>query len=330
MRGRRIKISNGIYHLMSRTVDGEFFFGEGEKEMIRRMLRAVAEFSGVEVLTYCLMDNHFHLLVRVPEGRDVDDEELVRRYRVLYGSSRVGRSGRRVLLYSPDTPEQVAQCLRNGGFAAERMRERLRGRMYDVSEFMKTLKQRISIWYNSTRDRQGPLWMDRFKSVLVEGRKEVLLVMAAYIDLNPVRAGLVEDPKAYRFCGYAEALAGDAQLQSGLRQVTGIQPAQGDWKTVLVEYRKLLLSAGSGSKAGKARLKPAEVRDLLENGRGDFTRGELLGYRLKYLLQGMLLGSEEWVREQLRDAKKILGRKLPPKPRFLSALGLATGRRVRA
>ena len=74
--------------------------------------------------------------------------------------------------------------------------------MGDVSEYIKTVKQRFSVWYNRNNRRYGTLWADRFKSVLVEGKGNPLQTMAAYIDLNPVRAGLVEDPKDYRFCGY--------------------------------------------------------------------------------------------------------------------------------
>jgi putative transposase len=63
------------------------------------------------------------------------------------------------------------------------------------------------------------LWSERFKSVLLEGGPAVAAI-AAYIDLNPVRAGLCEDPKDYRYCGYAEAIAkGSAIAQEGLRTI---------------------------------------------------------------------------------------------------------------
>ncbi|MFP4261710.1 MAG: transposase, partial [Opitutales bacterium] len=61
---RRLKYSNCIYHAMSRVVGGERLLGPREKEVFRKMLWQVADFSGVEVLTYCIMDNHFHVLVR--------------------------------------------------------------------------------------------------------------------------------------------------------------------------------------------------------------------------------------------------------------------------
>ncbi|MBM3879201.1 MAG: hypothetical protein FJ387_05710, partial [Verrucomicrobia bacterium] len=96
------------------------------------------------------------------------------------------------------------------------IRERMLARMGDVSEFMKEFKQRFSKWYNIRHQRFGTLWAERFRSVLVEDQTGVLETVSAYIDLNAVRAGLVEDPKDYRHCGYAAAVAGDARARSGL------------------------------------------------------------------------------------------------------------------
>ena len=94
------------------------------------------------------------------------------------------------------TPQQVRERLAQWTLWREQGLERvvqedqarLRGRMYDLSQYMKTLKQRYSQWYNRTASRRGTLWEQRFKSVVVEGSRNALLTMAAYIDLNAVRA----------------------------------------------------------------------------------------------------------------------------------------------
>ena len=201
MRTRRLKVyggANAVYHCMTRTVNGERLFKDREKEILRKMLWQVADFSGVEVLTYCVMSNHFHVLVRVPDRVEVSDKELLRRYRVLYPQP---------TKYQTASIAVMEKELAKGGDEAAAMRQQLLARMGDVSEYMKTLKQRFSVWYNRSHERFGTLWAERFKSVLVEGKGNPLQTMAAYIDLNPVRAGIVEDPKDYRFCGYAEAVA---------------------------------------------------------------------------------------------------------------------------
>ena len=121
--------------------------------------------------------------------------------------------------YQQATAAEMRRLLARGGDDAEAVRTRLLARMGDISEFMKAVKQRFSVWYNRTHDRYGTLWAERFKSVLVEGEGNPLQTMAAYIDLNPIRGGLVEDPKNDRFCGYAEAVAGHKRAKEGLWQV---------------------------------------------------------------------------------------------------------------
>ena len=81
--------------------------------------------------------------------------------------------------------------------------------MRDLSMYMKDLKQRFSQWYNRCHGRRGTLWEERYRALLVEGTDHALLTIASYIDLNPVRAGICDDPKDYRFCGYSEAVGGN-------------------------------------------------------------------------------------------------------------------------
>ncbi|MFP4492422.1 MAG: transposase, partial [Puniceicoccaceae bacterium] len=64
----RLKLGEGtkaFYHLMSRTVNGERWFGVREKEYLRKLIWQVAEFSGIRVITYAVMDNHFHVFAEV-------------------------------------------------------------------------------------------------------------------------------------------------------------------------------------------------------------------------------------------------------------------------
>jgi putative transposase len=69
---------------MTRTVNGDMLLKDREKEILRKMLWQVADFCGAEILTYCIMSNHFHVLLRIPEQAILSDAELMRRYKVLY------------------------------------------------------------------------------------------------------------------------------------------------------------------------------------------------------------------------------------------------------
>ncbi len=75
---------------------------------------------------------------------------------------------------------------------------------------MKGVMQRFTQWHNGKHKRSGTLWERRFKSVVVEDGLAAR-TMAAYIDLNPVREGMVEDPADYRWSGYGEAVGGGAK-----------------------------------------------------------------------------------------------------------------------
>jgi len=304
MRMRRITAESGIYHCMSRTVNGESLFKEREMEVLRKMLHQVSDFSGVEVLTYCLMNNHFHVLVRVPSVDSIDDAELIRRYRVLYPKPTP---------YQSATAEKMFRELKSDGPDAEAIRTKLFARMGDVSAFMKTLKQRFSTWFNKTHERFGPLWSGRFKSVLVEGKGNALQTMAAYIDLNPVRAGLVDDPKEYRFCGYAEAVSGRKKAVHTLKFLTAglykISTAD-----ALQSYRCILFGKGSKPVSGASQFERAKAVHVLENEQGSLPLAVLLRCRIRYFSEGAVLGSHEFVKSQLENWQRSTGRKHRPKP----------------
>jgi hypothetical protein len=107
------------------------------------------------------------------------------------------------------------------------VRQRMVTRMGDISVFMQEFKQRFSRWYNRHHQRDGTLWSERFRSVLLEDQPATVEAVAAYIDLNPVRAGIVADPKDYRFCGYAAAVAGNKLARQGLMSIqNGAYPGE--------------------------------------------------------------------------------------------------------
>ncbi|WP_395745591.1 transposase [Prosthecobacter sp.] len=298
------------YHVMSRTCGGEVHFDDVEKEALRRVIWRMAEFSGVKVVTYCLMGNHFHLLAEVPhrqtwlqrfEGKD-GEAKLFEHLSILYSRAYLG------LLR-----DELAD-LRARGMAilAEQRITAIKKRFCDLSLFVKEIKERFSRWYNKRHTRCGTLWMDRFKSVLVEGKGEPLRTMAAYIDLNPVRAGLVKDPKDYRWCGYAEALSGSRRAQRGLCKAQG-KPVDG-WRTagVAEAYRCLLHDEGrevrdaQNEKVVRRGVTTDSARSVLAKG-GKLSPAELVRLRVRYFTDGVALGSREFVEDIFASQRERFG-----------------------
>ena len=214
----RIKAEGeAFYHVVSRIANKAFLLNDAEKKRVFvNMMHRAADFSGVDVITYVVMDNHFHLCVKIPEREgEVPESEILRRVGVLYGKDRRDALERR-----------LAGCREEGDdAAADAELARLRSRMGDLSEFMKTFKQRVSQWYNSNYGHEGTLWCGRFKSVLVEDGR-YLRNLAAYIHGNPIRVGLVARAADYEWSAPGAAAKGDIRARKGL-SLLGVEGGEG-------------------------------------------------------------------------------------------------------
>ena len=283
MRLARIKgeCSEGaVYHCISRTVGGQMLLDDLGKARLVDLLMPLARFCGLEVITYCMMGNHFHLLLRVPVPVALSDEELFRRAEGFYGSHGILVVQARDAMMRPGKGKMPGY-----------IRQTLLGRMGDVSVFMKEFKQRFSRWYNRRTERFGTLWAERFKSVLVEDSLGALRTVAAYIDLNPVRAGLVGDPKDYRFCGYSAALVGQRDLQRGIMGIF----SKLNWGQAAARYREsMFVQAGVGGHSSKRELDRETIRAVLLQG-GKLSEAEILRLRVRHLTDGVALGSRKFV-----------------------------------
>ena len=292
------------YHVVSRVVGRTLVFGDEEKEAFKKILDRQLNFSGLRCLAFCFMGNHFHLLLEVPDKgtamRGWSDEDLLERLGTLSAEPYT----RRVLA-------DVAMWRENGNSEAVRkVAASVRSRLFDLSRFMQELKHRFSTWFNKRHGRKGTLWEERFKSVLVEGEGGAtpqgvkgLLAVAAYIDLNPVRAGITNDPKDYRWCSYAAAVAGNREARRGLSRCA-CAGRHASWRRASRSYRVTLFGTGArqaggrspeGSTTKRAGFSSEEIDRVLNEG-GDLPLPVLMRCRLRYLTEGLALGDETFLR----------------------------------
>ncbi|MEM7394586.1 MAG: chemotaxis protein CheW, partial [Verrucomicrobiota bacterium] len=255
-------------------------------------------FTGIEVLTFCLMDNHFHLLLKVdPEKKYVSEKELLQRIEALYGKA-----------FADETKKKWGEEKAQGHDAWVKQQQQVYlDRMQDLSGFMKELKQRFTQWFNKRKDRRGPLWEDRFKSVLVEGSDQALMTIANYIDLNPVRGGLADDPKDYRWCGYGAATGGDPDARNGLLELMQILQRAKTWKIAAEKYRLCLFADGKDTPERKG-FDPDQVRDVIEKN-GTLSSFEILRCRVRYFSDGVALGSRTFVEQIFEEHRKLFSEK---------------------
>ena len=293
MRYNRLKANgSATYHVMSKSHESRRFFSDVEKSYMSNLMRRLSVFSGCDISTYAFMDNHFHILLRIPERVDISDDEVKRRAKVLYTKKKFKVFEEQWRLWEKQKRQDLIKI----------DLDKFRVRMYDLSEFMKTFKQRLSIYYNANNDRrgQGCLWQDRFKSVLLEESESTLLKVAAYIDLNPVRAGIVKDPKDYRWSGYAEAVARGGSATDRLSKV--FLNSDLTRMEVLAKYRENLYIEGEirhnhlTGEVFKPGFNQEMVEKVLDEG-GKLSVPELLYCRVRYFSDGMVIGRKVFVEQ---------------------------------
>lgn len=275
------------YHVMSRVVDRRYIFGEDEKEFFRQTMRKLESFMGVQVLTYCVMSNHWHILLGAPSSQNasIDDEKLLKRIHDFYPKYRAKELVQEFELACKHADETGSDVWLN------EVRFRYLCRMNNLSSFVKELKERFSKWYNRRHNRRGTLWEERFKSVLVEDSEHAISTIAAYIDLNPVRAGLVANPQDYRFCGYAEAVAGGAEARRGITTAMSQVP-ETNWTSIAARYQAHLSVAGEATKN----------QDGISS---ELSLAELLRCRIRYFSDGVAIGNRLFVEEVFENNREL-------------------------
>ena len=319
-------VAHPLYHCISRIVDRQFVLGPDEKEFFLRNMRCYERLCRVKVLDYCLMDNHFHLLVEVPRRPAVppDEAELIALIRASLGANAAQKLTNQIARWREQKNEtSIAEEL-----------ERWYAQMWDLGRFMKMVKQRFSCWYNRRQPggRVGTLWESRYRSTLVECG-ETLQAMSFYIDLNPVRAGLVKDPKDYRWCGYGAAASGDAVARDGLARMAELSsPALANrtettqsWVAgIMAWYRQALFGAGAEvtDETGQVvRLGFSEEQiNAVRDAKGNLPLQAYLFQRLRYASHGAVLGTKAFVEEVFQGRRDWFSKKRRTGARRLKGL----------
>lgn len=289
MRVRRGLLIDGTsvqyFHVVSRVVDRRFIFGDGERAVFHRMMRQIEGFSGVQVMAYSLMGNHFHILLKVVPVHQLEmgDAAVWNRMKHLYNSEQMA-----------EWEAELNRFREEGrGECVEDFYEGFRKRMGNLSEYVKELKQRFSIWYNAENGRKGTLWEERFRSVLIEGAGQSLLRVATYIEMNAVRAGIVRSASDFRWCSFSEAthMGGIARrhIEEMFRGIGSEKP----WKEVESLYSIRFFRVYPND-VGADGLRSVDEVDHFN--------------RQRYYTEGLVLGSRDFVEEFYKSRKANLCR----------------------
>jgi REP element-mobilizing transposase RayT len=259
-----------------------------------KIIKRFSELYFVEIIGFCVLSNHIHILVRMLPDHYFTDAEIKKRFELFYGGDRE--------------------------FSEERIAH-YREKWSNLSEFVKDIKQTFSRYYNKLHGRKGTLWGERFKSVIVEDG-DTLVNCLAYIDLNPVRAGIVERPEDYRWSsiGYhVQSGNKDGFLSTDFGQ---IEFGVSNEKERMRRYRRYLYEAGALKRPDKDRAHKIE-KGIVENERQDdfeISRTRRFMYRTRYFTDSGIIGSKAFVMKNYQKFKNRFQSKNEKKPNTIKGL----------
>jgi REP element-mobilizing transposase RayT len=291
----RIKVEggDGWYHLHARVtgVRGEYLLEEAEcrRELIG-LLQRYAKLYQCEMVAFCVMGDHWHALMLFRARYEMNPDQLADIARSFYP----GQTGQKFLKTWTD-----------------RHWQRFARRIFDVSEFMRNVQMAFARWYNRNHNRKGRFWAERFGSTLLEDEKSVLDCML-YIELNPVRAGIVTLPEDYK--GSSEYLRSIGK-SDWLMDISRILHADSE-QQARRNYRHLLIWRGTEPTKENHASIPREIARQ-EEARGYKIRGVFLK-KTAYLTESLAVGSAAFITDQLAKMRKkryYLRRKNPVKPK---------------
>ncbi|NQZ56659.1 MAG: hypothetical protein HRT88_04215 [Lentisphaeraceae bacterium] len=176
-------------HLMSRVIQPTYFgcqypFSRDDKFYMVNLLKRLDKLFCFDLLSYCIMDNHFHVVIRIAK----DAEQKLKRCEV--------KSRYEQFYFGKNHMDARSEACHT-----------LRSKLNDFSHFMWLFLRMTSYRHNRKSDRRGPLWRDRFKSVVIESASALSTILK-YVELNPVRAKLVKNPADYAWSSWGEKHTG--------------------------------------------------------------------------------------------------------------------------
>jgi len=195
------------YHCVSRCVRRAFLCGEDKltgksfehrRGWIAVRIKELAAIFAIDVAAYAVMSNHYHVVVHIDRGRvrDWTIEEVLTRWTQLFTGPEL------VVRYLSSMRADMGKAETD---KVEEIAEVYRARLHDLSWFMRVLNESLARQANAEDGCKGHFWESRFKSQALLDEQALLAAMA-YVDLNPVRAGMAETPEVSDYTSIQERL----------------------------------------------------------------------------------------------------------------------------
>jgi len=266
-----------VYHVISRTALPGLPLGDVEKDRLLDIIRYFSKIYFVDILGFTIMGNHWHLAVKVYPMEYAGRDEVKERFTNRYGDD---------------------ACF------GDKEYEKFSKKWTDLSEFVREVKQTFSRYFNKRHNRRGFFWGERFKSLIVE-EGLTLVNLLAYIDLNPIRAGIVKRPEEYKWCslGYHIQTRNKDDLLSvdfGMQEWNEFDP-----KEIVHKYRQFIYETGAVD-AGKGATIDPKIIKKEQKKKYKISRVDRFRYRCRYFNDAGIIGSKAFVGEVFDQVKHLL------------------------
>ena len=197
----------------------------------------------------------------------------------------------------------------------------LRAKLSSLSEFVREIKVGFARYYNKRHNRRGYFWGDRFKSVIVD-KGETLINCLAYIDLNPLRAGIVSRPEDYRWNSLGHHVQTNNR-DNFLSTDFGLKEFNVKSKKERIRrYRRYVYEAGAVNQPekGKVEVINGKVLEKERNREFELSRSDRFRYRTRYFTDSGIIGSKEFVSANYQRFKHLFYSKHEKKPKPIKGL----------
>jgi hypothetical protein len=224
------------YHVVARCVRRAWLWGfdkyagrdfSHRKQWVLERLQLLTAMFAIDVCAYAIMSNHYHLVLHVDRTRAQawSLQQVVAQWQKLF--------------VAPPLVERwlTGQCSEVERLAAEAIIERWRARLFDISWFMRCLNEHIARLANLEDGCKGRFWEGRFRSQALLDDAALLTAMA-YVDLNPIRAGIAATPEESDFTSIYERLRDREPIDISARQSDKPRPRVPLMRTATLERSK--------------------------------------------------------------------------------------------
>jgi REP element-mobilizing transposase RayT len=207
------------YHITSRCVRRAFLCGvdhysgnnyEHRRQWVVDRVRLLSSLFAIDVCAYAVMSNHYHLVLKLcPEQlKELNDDEVMDRWCAMFKGPLLVqryRDGENLKPFERSTVSDIVNVWRS--------------KLASISWFMRCLNQPIARQANREDKCTGKFWESRFTSQALKS-EEALLSCMAYVDLNPVRAGVADRPETSSHTSIRERLQPEFDLQQAIDDQT--------------------------------------------------------------------------------------------------------------